>query len=282
MALNDNIESIIKCNDICNRYGLDTMSVGSTISWAIECYEKGLLTREDTEGIELTWGNADSIVAMTQAIADRTGFGEILSNGSMKAAEKLGKGEEYLQTVRGIELPMHDPRFSPYLARTYQCDPTPGRHVKGGLGIADLGATDEIRFQFDGRGQVDAEATYVWEVMSSAGVCAFSGFSMPPEALKGLIDAVTGWDIDVMRTGKRILNIRHLFNLREGQKPSENLLPARWLGHPPLKEGPLSGRTLDFEKMAQNFFEAVGWDKETMMPDSDSLEDMDVPLDISK
>jgi aldehyde:ferredoxin oxidoreductase len=280
MALNDNPESIIKCNDICNRYGLDTMSVGPTIAWAIECYERGIFTKEDTQGIELTWGNADSIVTMTQAMADQSGFGKILALGSMKAADKLGKGKEYLQTVRGIELPMHDPRNSPYLARTYQCDPTPGRHIKGGLGIADLGAPEHIRFQFKGRGQADVNATCGNEVLSSAGACAFIGFATPPHALKGLIEAVTGQEIDMIRTGKRIFNMRHLFNLREGQKPTDVLFPARWLGQPPLESGPLKGNAVDYRQIAENFFEAIGWDKETMMPDQNSLEDMGMPLDI--
>jgi aldehyde:ferredoxin oxidoreductase len=280
MALNDNPESIIKCNDICNRYGLDTMSTGSTIAWAIECYEKGLFTKEDTGGIELTWGNADSIVAMTQAIADQSGFGKILGLGSMKAAETLGKGAEYLQTSRGIELPMHDPRFSPYLARTYQCDPTPGRHIKGGLGISDLGSPDHIRFQYQGREQADVESTYRAEVLGSAGACAFCNFASPPHTLKALIDAVTGWDIDMARTGKRIFNMRHVFNLREGQKPTHNLLPARWLGQPPLSEGPLKGNTVDYRQLAENFFDAIGWDRETTTPDRESLQDLGVPLDM--
>jgi len=192
----------------------------------------------------------------------------------MKAADKLGKGSEYLQTAGGIELPMHDPRFSPYLARTYQCDPTPGRHVKGGLGIADFGIPEHMRFQSQGRGQADADATCMTEVLNSAGACSFSGFSAPPHALKGLLEAVTGQEIDMTRTGKRILNMRHLFNLREGQKPARNLLPARWLGYPPLEEGPLKGNTVNYKQIAENFFEAIGWDKETMMPDKDSLEDM--------
>jgi aldehyde:ferredoxin oxidoreductase len=282
MTLNDNAESIIKCNDICNRYGLDTMSIGSTIAWAIECYETGIFTKEDTNGIELTWGNADSIVAMTQAIAEQSGFGKILGLGSMKAADKLGRGKEYLQIAGGIELPMHDPRFSPYLARTYQCDPTPGRHVKGGLGIADFGIPDHMRFQFQGRGQADADATCVSEVLNSAGACQFSSFSAPPHALKGLLDAVTGLDINVLRTGKRILNMRHLFNLREGIKPTQNLLPSRWVGHPPLEDGPLKGKAVDFRQIADNFFEAIGWDKETMTPDKDSLEDMSLPADLAE
>jgi aldehyde:ferredoxin oxidoreductase len=279
MSLNDNAESIIKCNDICNRYGMDTMSIGSTIAWAIECYEKGIFTKEDTKGIELTWGNADSIVAMTQAIADQSGFGIILGLGSVKAAERMGKGNEFLQTAGGIELPMHDPRFSPYLARTYQCDPTPGRHIKGGLGIPDLGSPDHIKFQFKGRGPADLEATCRAEVLSSAGACAFCNFATPPHALNALIEAVTGQEIDMMRTGKRIFNMRHLFNLREGKNPNQNLLPARWLGLPPLEDGPLKGNAVDYRQIAESFYEAIGWDKETALPDKASLEDIGIPLD---
>jgi len=111
LNLNDDVESIIKCNDICNKYGLDTISVGATIAWAMECYENGILTKEDTKGIELTWGNAAAIVAMTQAIADQTGFGKVLALGSAGAAERIGRGAEYLQTVRGIELPCMTPGY---------------------------------------------------------------------------------------------------------------------------------------------------------------------------
>jgi aldehyde:ferredoxin oxidoreductase len=95
MTLNDDVESIIKCNHICNLYGLDTISVGATIAWAIECYENGILSKNETGGIELTWRNAEAIVAATQAIADQTGFGKVLALGSAGAAEKLGKGAQY-------------------------------------------------------------------------------------------------------------------------------------------------------------------------------------------
>ena len=138
LLLNDDAESVIKCNDICNRYGLDTISAGATIAWALECYEQGLITKEMAGGIELEWGNAKAIVEMTQALADRSGFGDVLALGSAGAAAKLGIGEEYLQVVRGLELAMHDPRFAPGYGRTYQSDPAPARHVKGGLGMMQL------------------------------------------------------------------------------------------------------------------------------------------------
>jgi aldehyde:ferredoxin oxidoreductase len=279
MALNDDIESIIKCNDICNRYGLDTISVGCTVTWAIECYENGIFTKKDTEGIELTWGNGEAIVAITQAIADQTGFGKILALGSAKAAEKLGKGAKYLQTVRGIELPMHDPRYSPGFARTYQYDPTPARHVKGGLGIPDFGSPDEVKYGYGDRGQMDVGVTCHTEIVNTAGLCLFGGFSMPPDAAVRFIGAVTGWDFkeeDLIQTGKRIMNMRYAFNLREGQKltDDENALPKRSIGEPPLKEGPLKGITVDHKKLGAYFCKSMGWDEETLIPTKDSLENL--------
>ncbi len=272
MALNDDIESIIKCNDLCNRYGLDTISVGCTVSWAVECYENGVFTKADTGGIELRWGNSAAIVALTQAIADQTGFGKVLAMGSEKAAQVLGKGSQYLQTVKGIELPMHDPRFSPWFSRTYQYDPTPARHVKGGLGIPDFGQPKEVRYNYDARGEVDMAITCITEVLNCAGTCYFAGFSMPQEALPGFIEAVTGSAIDLVRTGQRIMNMRHVFNLREGQRRSDNKIPVRCVGKPPLAEGPLKGITVDHEKLADNFFGAMDWDKSTLFPSKDSLE----------
>jgi aldehyde:ferredoxin oxidoreductase len=279
MTLNDDAESIIKCNDICNRYGLDTISVGASVAWAMECYENGIFTKKDTGGIELTWGNAEAIVAVTQAIADQTGFGKVLALGSARAAEKLGKGTEYLQTVRGIEVPMHDPRYSPGFARTYQYDPTPSRHVKGGLGIPDFGSPNEVKYNYEGRGQLDMEVTCGSEIMNTSGSCLFGGFSTPPDATTRFIEAVTGWDFkkeDVIQTGKRIMNMRHVFNLREGQKPNddENALPKRCVGEPPLKEGPLKGITVDHKKLAYYFFESMGWDEETLIPTRESLENL--------
>ncbi len=279
MTLNDDVESIIKCNDICNRFGLDTISVGCSVAWAMECYENGILSERETEGIELTWGNAEAIVAMTEAIAEQRGFGKILALGSAKAAVKLGKGAEYLQTVRGIEIPMHDPRFSPGFARTYQYDPTPGRHVKGGLGIPDFRASNEVKYGYGDRGQMDVGITCGTEISNASGMCMFAGFSAPPGAAVRFIEAVTGWDFkqeDALQAGKRILNMRHVFNLREGQKPNdrEGMLPKRSVGEPPLTEGPLKGVTVEHKKLAAHFCKSMGWDEKTLVPTRESLESL--------
>jgi aldehyde:ferredoxin oxidoreductase len=253
--------------------------VGCTAAWAIECYENGIFTKKDTEGIELTWGNAEAIVALTQAIAEQKGFGKFLALGSAKAAEKIGKGHEYLQTVRGIEIPMHDPRFSPAFARTYQYDPTPGRHVKGGLGIPDFRSPNEVKYGYGDRGTMDVGVTCNTEILNTSGFCTFSGFCMPPGTAIRLIQAVTGWDFqqeDVLKTGKRIMNMRHAFNLREGQKPTDNecALPKRCVGEPPQTEGPVKGITVDYRKLSTHFCESIGWDKETMIPTRQSLENL--------
>jgi aldehyde:ferredoxin oxidoreductase len=257
---------------------LDTISVGACVAWAIECYENEIFTKKETEGIELTWGNSEAIVAMTQAIADQTGFGKILALGSAKAATKLEKGAKYLQTVRGIELPMHDPKFGIGLARTYQYDPTPARHVKGGLGLEDSFSPPEVKYNYAGRGSRDVGATCHTEILNTSGLCLFGNFCMPPDAATRFIEAVTGWDfkgVDVLRTGKRIMNMRHVFNLREGQKPTDdsNVLTKRCVGEPPQAEGPLKGIAVDQKKLAEQFIESMGWDEETMLPTRESLEE---------
>lgn len=275
MMLNSNAESVIKCNDICNKYGIDTISTGATIAWAMECFENGLITKDDTEGIELTWGNADAIVEITQAIADQTGFGKILALGSEAASKKLGKGTEYLQTARGIELPMHDPRFAPGFARTYRYDPTPGRHVKGSTGMMEMNAPPEVKYNSENRGTRDAYATFETEVQNCAGLCAFSSFAMPPGTMSRYISAATGWaftDKDVFETGKRIFNLRHAFNLKAGLDSAEDILTKRATGEPPLTEGPLKGVTIDIKDQIDQFCDAIDWDKETLRPSRESLE----------
>lgn len=275
MCLNDDADSIIKCNDICNRYGLDTISCGAAVAWAMECYENGLLTIQETDGIKLNWGNAQAIVAMTQAIADQTGFGKILALGSEGAAKKMGKGFEYLQTVKGIELPMHDPKFAPGFARTYQFDPTPGRHVKGGSGMPQMNDKTGAKYEFSKSGARDMTATIGNEVMQVAGACMFYAFTGQRDYPSRALEAVTGWPFDPAvqkETMMRVMNMRLAFNLREGQKPSDFVLPPRSVGEPAQSQGPLSGITIDHKTLARNFFSAMEWDEETGKPSRQSLE----------
>jgi aldehyde:ferredoxin oxidoreductase len=286
LMLNDNVEALLKCNHICNIYGLDTISAGATVTWAIECYENGILSKGDTSGIELTWGNAEAIVQATQEMADQsTEFGKLLALGSAGAAEKIGKGSEYLVTVKGIELPMHDPKLGPGFSRTYAVDPTPARHVKGGLGIEHMKKKGLSKYDAEGSGKSDLRATAVQEIINTAGLCLFKDFTGVENIAWKLLPPVTGWDFgeeEEANAGLRIYTMRHAFNLREGLKPSDFKLPKRCIGEPPQTEGPLKGITVDYKGFIRNFFKAMEWDEATGKPSRSSLEKLGGLEDVIK
>lgn len=258
MCLNDNVESIIMANDICNRYGLDTISVGCTIAFAMECYENGLIDKSDTDGIELTWGNHEAIVAMTWKIAKREGFGDILADGSRVAAGKIGQGSEaYVMDVHGQELPMHDPKmgqpksWTRMLAIAYQADATPGRHTP--------------TLEHTGR------------ALRAVGICTFGGRGAGGERLSQFLEAITGVEHsnEVMEEiGERIACMRQAFNVREGIKPKDFKLPDRVIGKPPLEKGPLAGITIDADADTREYLEIIGWDPETGKPNRERLEEL--------
>lgn len=276
LLLNHDVEVLLKCNHLCNIYGLDTISAGATLAWAMECFEHGILKKEDTGGIALTWGNGEAIVQATREMADQsTTFGKLLALGSARAAEKIGKGAEYLVTVKGIELPMHDPRLGPGFSRTYAVDPTPARHVKGGLGIMHMQMPDPSKYNPEGSGKPDLRATVAQEIINTAGLCLFKDFTGVQNIAWKLIPPVTGWNFgqeEEMKAGLRIYNMRHAFNLREGLKPADFQLPKRSVGEPPQVAGPLKGITVDYRSFIRNFFKAMDWDEATGKPSRSSLE----------
>ncbi len=280
LVLNSDADAIFKCNEICNRTGIDTISTGMTIAWAIECFENGVLSLEELDGIELKWGAAEAIVAITQKIADGEGVGAILMNGSRSAANHFGKGHEYLNTASGIELPMHDPRFAPGYARTYQYDPTPGRHVKGGLGMAQMmGAPIGPKHDYRTTGYLDVKLTAGTEITNSGGFCLFASLLAMEGELNQYIEAITGMSFkgqDADEVGMRIFLMRHAFNLREGIIPKDLTLSDRAAGHPPLSEGPNAGINIDTERLRDNFFAFMGIDRETGIPTKSTLKRLDM------
>ena len=256
MCLNDDVESIIYLNHICNNYGLDTIEVGSTVAFAIECYENGLITKDDTGGIELTWGNTEAIVEVTEKIAKREGFGDALADGVKIASERIGKGsEQYAMHVGGQALPMHDPRLMREghpnrLALMYIADATPARHTQStGSGYA----------------------------LQATGLCSVSSWMESGEDAPKIfefVNTVTGWDLtmdDFLIVGNRIATMRQAFNVREGFKPSDFEFPDRVLGKPPLKSGPLEGVKIHPEIQVKEYFESMNWDLETGKPSRKKL-----------
>jgi len=261
MCLNNDTESIAMANDICNRYGLDTISAGTSIAFAIECYENGLITKADTDGIELTWGNHKAIVAMTDKIARREGFGDILADGVKIAAERIGRDtERYAVHAGGQELGMADPKMqSPRYgerasAARYQMDATPGRHTQG------FGPSG-----FEGH------------FKNAAGFCVQSGYGVVADASKylvGFMSAITGWDRsldELLKAGERIANMRHVFNLREGLNPLEREVHPRIIGDPPLEVGPHAHKTVDIKAEINWNLGALDWDRATTKPSKKKL-----------
>jgi aldehyde:ferredoxin oxidoreductase len=255
---NSNTESINMAGDICNRYGLDTISAGSTIAFAIECFENGIITKADTGGIELNWGNHRAIVSMTEKLAKREGFGNILADGVKAAAEKIGKGAEKLAVhIGGQELGMHDPKlghgFSSF-AR-YQLDATPGRHTAG-----------------------FGPGSFPGHVVNASGMCMIGfGFGSGPGKMADFLNAVTGLHYkaeDVLKIGERIAVMRHVFNLREGINELKWVAHPRIYGDPPQREGPLAGVTID--TIAQNYWNlgALDWDPVSTRPSKKKLIDL--------
>jgi len=287
MCLNDDLASINLCNEICNRQGLDTISTACTVAFAIECYENGLITDEDTGGLQLKWGNAQAIVEITRAIAQGTGFGKVLADGAKVAAERIGKGAgQYAVHVAGEEVPMHDPRLNPGLATSYKMDATPGRHtqmsawtVEGQFAPPGL-VTEEIdKYKYQGKGKIHARVSNNFHAASSAGMCLFAWSCLKPEALTDSLSYTTGHQYtldDVLETGARIAALRIAFNLREGVRNIDIPMHGRLLGKPPLESGPTAGVTIDLDTQVRDYLEAMDWDPETGVPKKETLQSLDL------
>ncbi len=277
-CLNTNLSSIIKANDICNRAGLDTISTGAAIAFAIECYENGIITRADTDGIEMTWGNHPSIVAMTEKLARREGFGDILADGVKAAAEKIGKGaEQYAMHINGQEIPAHDPKVGRHWGTTYRMDATPARHTQsgeGGMGPAPAQPSFDPN-GWSGRGAARRIGSSWHHAVSATGICTFGMGALPDiESLIDMMRAVSGWDLtleELLVTGERINNVRQAFNVREGVNPLEYNMPGRIIGTPPKTAGPSAGITVDEQTLDREYLTAMDWDLKTTKPSRKKL-----------
>jgi len=281
LNLNDDLESIIQFNDICNAYGLDTISAGAAVGFAMECYEKGILSKQDT-GMELRWGDGDAVVELTKKIARREGIGALLADGVMRAAAKIGRGaEQYAIHVQGQEIPAHDPRFTPSLAVTYRMDATPGRHSQGGrawiMGTDWIADSREDKYDCANTGDLQKKAMNMMHVVNSSGLCLFGYLSYPVEYIPEFLSMVTGLEYSLescLTIGERIANMRHLFNLREGQNPLKYFFSPKALGKPPMTRGPIADITLDDDLMIRDYLREMDWDTETTKPSMKKLQEL--------
>ncbi len=282
------IEAVAKANDLCNRYGLDTISVGASISFAMECYEKDLLTRTDTEGIDLTFGNAEAVIEMLHKIAKRDGIGHLLAEGSRRAAEVIGgEAEQYAIHVKGQEIAMHDPRAGIGAGINYATSNTGGRHTEGipigfeirGATLPDLGITGKFdRFAFKGKSELVYKIQNFWAGIFAAGWCLnATGHGYKPSLFPMFCSAVTGIDVsfeDLVKIGERIFNLKRVFNVLCGSKPSEDTLPPRLLEESHLN-GESKGSLAKLDSLRE-YYKLRGWNPETGWPEKEKLTRIDM------
>ena len=286
LCMNDDLFSIFKMHDMCNRSGLDTISAGSVLAFAMECFEKGLINRTDTDGIELTWGNPKAMIAMLDKIICRQGLGDVLADGVKLAADRIGKGAEaYAIHIGGQEPGMHNALFLPSRGTGFVCDPTPGRHTAAPMARLDAGPAviapyPELqyqnfeRYQYRGKGPASAAISCYWQVGTCAGVCLFPVIYFGNFPLIDFINAVTGWEMtvqEVLQTGARIQSLRQEFNKREKIELSSRKLHPRMAGTPPKTDGPLKDITVDIETLSSEYYSAMGWNPENGFPSEETL-----------
>ncbi len=281
MNLNNDLDSLIYANHLCNEYGLDTISAGATISFAIECYENGVLTREDTGGLELRWGDAKAVIQCLRLMGERRGIGDVLADGVRRAAERIGRGaEKYAMHVGGQELPMHDAKLQPEYYATYKLDPTPARHTQyeGNRRIGTIPPTVKDRTLAEGRGAHHKAASEYMHVVNASGFCQFVMMAANTANIPTWMNHVNGWDMtpeELMKAGERIANLRMAFEVREGGNPAKRPVPERmWNGKVLSEGGPVSEIVLDTRTLEQEFLAACDWDPETCKPSTRKLQEL--------
>lgn len=263
---NDNLSAIIAAEDLCDRYGLDTISTGNTIGFAMECFEKGLITEEDTNGLELKFGNHEAMVEMVRRIANRDGFGDVLAEGVYRASQKIGKNsQKSAMQIKSSEMSGYDPRGALGQGLSYATCPRGADHQKGLVRQEVFSAPPPIdRFATEGKAELVKDVQDEMAFLDAMGICCFLGrrdVTGPADYAK-LFKCVTGIELteqDIWTVGERIFNLERLFNQREGFSRKDDTLPERFLTEP-FREGPSAGHTVPLEQLLDNYYRVRGWD----------------------
>ncbi|MBI2206653.1 MAG: aldehyde ferredoxin oxidoreductase family protein [Candidatus Rokubacteria bacterium] len=248
----DDIVAITKSNEMCNYLGLDTVSLGATLAWAMEAFEKGLLTLDDTGGVPLRFRDADAVVKLVEMVAYRQGVGDLLAEGSQRAAQRIGRGSAaFLTTVKGMEMAMHDPRHMPVMRASYLMAPTGGDHMR------QSGNRNGVRNQI--------------------ALCHFLAYD--DDQSLAILNAVTGWNAtpeELVTMAHRGLTLARLFNLREGFTRADDRLPARF--EEPLPKHAGFSREAQ-EKIVTDYYVEYGWDPATGVPTAETIRSLEIETD---
>ncbi|QNB46338.1 aldehyde ferredoxin oxidoreductase [Thermanaerosceptrum fracticalcis] len=287
LCLVDDLEAVAMANELCNRYGMDTISTGGVIAFAMECFEHGLITEEDTGGVSLQWGDAGAVIDMIHQIGQRKKLGKILAEGVKRAAAQIGGvAEEFALHVKGLEPPAHDPRAFNSLAVAYATSNRGACHLQGFTHPYEIAATiPELnyckpfdRFAVRGKGELTANLQNIMSMCDSLKICKFAvvgGVTLTH--MVEWLNLITGWEMtvaDFLLTGERLFNLKRLYNVRCGITRKDDTLPPRLLS---LKRG--SGGAADnlppLGEMLSEYYLYRGWD-ELGRPTQSKLEELDL------
>jgi aldehyde:ferredoxin oxidoreductase len=264
----DSVEKVAYANHLCNDLGLDTISTGVTIAFAMELFERGLLTTRDTDGVELSFGDADAVCELIKKIAYREGLGDLLAQGTRRAARRIGAGAEaYAMHTKGMELPAYDPRGMKAMGLAYATADRGGCHLRAStLNIELRGLVDEPvdRFAHEGKARYIKNIQDAWATVDALIYCKFGGYAIVPALAARLLEAVTGveYGLDgLLEAGERIYNLTRLYNTREGLTRADDSLPRRLLTEG-TTDGPSAGQKVDLDIMLDEYYELRGWDRD--------------------
>jgi aldehyde:ferredoxin oxidoreductase len=296
-VFNKNMDAAVHSSYLCDEYGIDTISAGGVIAFAMECYENGLISKEDTQGLDLSWGNADSLPILVERISKREGIGDLLADGVLKAAKKIGKNaEKFAIHCKGLEGPAHDPRSGKALAVTYgtanrgmcHIHPLEGMAYDSGkfdFGMIPYGVPDPNkidRWDEKGKGKIVKILQDGLIMPDVLGVCKFFMYAgVTLEQYAKLLSSFTGWNLkgkDLVQIGERTNNLQRLFNTREGFSKKDDSIPDR------AKQRPLFGAyqdedrciVKDYEGMLREYYIERGWDLETGKPKPEKLDELGI------
>ncbi|MBD3194914.1 MAG: aldehyde ferredoxin oxidoreductase [Candidatus Lokiarchaeota archaeon] len=283
LILNDDLNSIVKANTLCNDYGIDTISGGSAIALVYYLYNNGKISSDDIDGLKPEWGEIEPALEMIKKIANREGIGDILADGSNAVGEEFGISQDEIATSIGQEVPYHDLRHTWGMALAYSVGTTRGPchcacdmyMVLLGLPFQDLGIELIDRQSDDGKKTAkNCAIAYDYRALyNSLVLCIFS--NPPPDMVADVIETATGLNFDIERikkTGERIYTMKRLFNLKMGLTPKDERLPQILLK--PLEDGGSAGKTPDFDKLKDFYFKVRDWDAETGYPSQEILKEL--------
>lgn len=292
------LKAIAKANELCNKYGMDTISTGACIAFAMECHERDILSRAEVDELDLRFGNAEAMIRLVEMIGKREGLGDLLAEGAARAAAKIDHGaESYALHVKGQELPMHEPRGKVSLSLAYALSPTGADHCEAIHDIwydtwtddfhkiAPLGLLETISSSDLGPKKVRAfyYLQQLWSLYNSLSMCLYVGVPIGPFTLTKIVaylQAITGWETslwELLKVGERALSMARVFNIREGFSRQDDILPQRLFE--PLGGGPRRGAKLsetEVERSIATYYGMAGWDHETGIPTRAKLEELDI------